>query len=324
MPRPIVDPRFPGRLRALRVGTGLSLRALAATVYLSKTYLSDFERGTRTPTREHASRLDAALSAGGALVALVNDPGPAGYAHTHPGSADLATVDQYAVALADARRLEDQVGAAPLLAVATNRLATVEMLARDARAPVRPPLISTAGQWAQFAAWVHLATGRYGRARRLLDRALAWASEVGDRELTATVLSFQGHAEWLDGGRAGPLIGLTEAALRDPTVYVGQRAYDRYQLGRGYALIGDRKGTVEALAAGADLVEETLAYTGPRPPWHYYRSRAFFDLEAAIVYGLRGDQCRAEELLQAGLAGLPEEMRAAEWAGMYRAAVSAP
>jgi transcriptional regulator with XRE-family HTH domain len=313
MPRPIVDPRFAGRLRQLRTERGLSLRQLAAAAYLSKTHLSDFERGTRTPTPGHVAALDAALSAGGALTALLADPGPA----------ELATADQYAAALSDARRLEDQVGAAPMLTTASNRLAAVEALARAAGPRTRSGLVMVTGQWAQFAGWVHLAAGRYGRGRRLLSRALECATEGGDRELVATVLSFLGHAEWLDGRRVTPLLGLTEAALRDPAIHVGQRAYDHYQLARGHALLGDRIATVETLAAAADLTEETLAYTGPRPPWHYYRTRPFFDLEAALVHGVAGDRCRAEELLAAGLAGLPAELATAKWVGMYRAAVSA-
>lgn len=128
-------------------------------------------------------------------------------------------------------------------------------------------------------------------------------------------------------GRGSPdtsaLIGLTRAALRDPTVYVGQRAYDMHQLARGHVLAGDDTAAVEALARGVDLVAETMEYAGPRPPWHYYRSRAFFDLAAGVVHALLGGVRshhvdEAVNLLGRGLAALSDDMRLADWTGMYR------
>lgn len=316
-----VDPRFGALLRQLRTGQGLSLRELARVSYFSKSYLHDFETGARTPTREHAARLDDALAASGVLVGMVNDDDPLGYAAAHPRSTDAAAVETLAVRLADARRLEDEVGAASMLPATGAQLAAVGDLMRNARAPVRPQLVGVAAQWAQFAGWLHLAVGRTRRAGAMFDRALECALEVDDREMVATVLSFKGHAAWL-AGDLGPMIGLTEAALRDHGVHVGQRAYDRYQLARGHAAAGAKQEAVEAVAAGADLAAETVGFVGPRPPWHYYRSQAFFDLEAGLVHQLRGDDSRAVELLQRGLAGLPAEMREAEWTGMYRTALA--
>src|SRR5262249_32696344 len=76
------------------------------------------------------------------------------------------------------------------------------------------------------------------------------------------------------------------------------------------------------LGEAGELAAATVEHRGPVRPWHYYRLPAFFDLEAGLVHRLLGrDQPRhnrrAVELLTAGLAGLPPEMRYAEWAGEY-------
>lgn len=316
--RVLVDPRFGARLRELRRARGMSLRELAAHTHFSKSHLHDFETGRRTPSLEHAARLDSTLRAGGTLAGLV-DTGPLAYAVEHPRRVDHDATEQLAEQLAAARVLEDEVGPVPLLPAAAARVDTLTDLARQARGDVRPQLVTLAGQWAQFAGWLHIATGRYHRAGLLLDRALEWAVETGDRDLVATVLSFKGHAAWL-AGVYGPLVGLTEAALRDPTIHVGQRAYDEYQLARGYAATGDRAAAAEHLASGVDLAAEAVEYTGPRPPWHYYRSAGFFDLEHGLVRALLGEHTQARELVDRGLAGLGD-MAGAEWTGMYRDAV---
>jgi transcriptional regulator with XRE-family HTH domain len=322
-PRTIVDPRFPARLRELRQARGLSLRDLAKLTYLGKSYLHDYETGRRAPSQERALHLDDALGAGGELAALVADgTGRLAYAVMHPRRADAAAVDELTTQLAAARVMEDAVGVAPMLPAVTGQLGIVGDLVRDARGAVRPRLVSVAAQWSQFGGWLNLAAGRRRRAGLLFDRALEWAVETGDRELTATVISFKGHAAWLSGD-VGALIGLTTAALRDPAVYIGQRAYDWYQLARGHTLAGERKAALESLAIGADLAAETIAHTGRRPPWQYYRSRAFFHLEEGLVRQLLGDGTRAAELLSNGLAGLPPEMRGAEWTAMYRSALKA-
>lgn len=321
--RTVVDPRFPCRLRQLMSQRGMSVRELASLTYLAKSLVGDYTTGRRPPSPKRARDLDKALGAGGELAALVREDDPLTYAARHPGRVDRAAVAQLADQLAIARTTEDEVGAAPMLSTAADHLTTVAELAREARAPVRPALVAVGAQWAQWAGWLDLAVGRYGRAGAHLDRALEWALEAGDQEMVATVLSFRGHRAWLMGD-LGSMVGLTEAALRDDQIHVGQRAYDRYQLARGHAGVGDRRPAVEALAVGADLADEAVAYTGPRPPWHYYRSTAFFDLEHGLVRAHLGERCRAEELVGAGLAGLPAEMRHAEWTAMYRAAVSAP
>ena len=69
--RRVVDPRFPRRMRELLDQRGMSLRALAAHTYYSKSYPGELVTGVKAPTADVARRVDEALGAGGKLVALV-------------------------------------------------------------------------------------------------------------------------------------------------------------------------------------------------------------------------------------------------------------
>lgn len=322
----MVDPLFPARLRELRQQRGLSLRDLAARTHHGKSYLCDLERGRRTPSADVAKRLDDALGAEGALMALVSGPDEwaerIGHSLTHPGRVDPAAVDALTGRLAQYRHLDDVAGSAAILPATMSQLSALEGLLRQAYGPHRPALVGIAAQWAQFTGWLNIARGRPDRANLMLDRALEWASEVGDEDLTATTISFKGHVAWTVR-EPGPLIGLTQAALRHKEIYVGQLAYDWHQLARGFSLVGDHRAVRESLAVGVDLADEAAEDDGRRPPWHYYRSRAFFDLEAGVVLEILGDHERAAELLAAGLAGLPEDMREAEWTVPYRESLAA-
>ncbi|MEU6665031.1 helix-turn-helix transcriptional regulator [Streptomyces sp. NPDC046727] len=72
MPQPSTD--FGEELRRRRLNAGLSLTALSAAVHYSKAHLSKVERGIKAPSRDLARLCDAALKAGGALIALVATP----------------------------------------------------------------------------------------------------------------------------------------------------------------------------------------------------------------------------------------------------------
>ena len=61
---------FGALLRRIRTERGLSLAALAASTHYNKGYLSRIENGQRAASAELAERLDAALAAGGVLLAL--------------------------------------------------------------------------------------------------------------------------------------------------------------------------------------------------------------------------------------------------------------
>lgn len=313
------DPRLASMIRRLRDARGWSLRRLGATVHVSHAHLHDIEHARKQPSPQLLQLLDDALGASGALLRLSSCRMQ--HVAARPATVDRATVDALAVVLAGLRRLEDAAGPAAALAGVDSQWPLITAITRDACGPIRRAAVDLAGQWAQFAGWLALASGDHRGAAAAWDQALDHATEVGDRDLIATVLSFRGHAAWLRG-ELGPAVGLTEAALRDPEIYVGQRAYDRYQLARALAATGDQRAARDALARGVDLAAEMEEHHGERPPWHYYRTPGFFDLEAALVWGQLGDQGQAEVALERGLAGLPPDQRQAEWLQQYLNAAS--
>ncbi|SEG85466.1 Helix-turn-helix domain-containing protein [Actinacidiphila yanglinensis] len=68
MPHP--PTHFGEALRQRRLDAGMSLTALSQLVHYSKAQLSKVERGIKTPSRDLARLCDAALDAGGSLIAL--------------------------------------------------------------------------------------------------------------------------------------------------------------------------------------------------------------------------------------------------------------
>jgi transcriptional regulator with XRE-family HTH domain len=322
----VVDPRFGAELRRHREQCGFTLRKLAQRVNCSHTYLWELETGRKRPGGADIARLlDDALGAGGQLAALVTehaaDADPevearVAYVAGRPARLDRAAVAALRTILAQQRRLDDAIGAAPLIAPTMTHIDMVRRALAEAHGDLRTALLDLAAQWVQFAAWLHMAAGRYADADALLDQACTWAVETGDYEMLATVLSYKGHRAWL-ARDVGDLIGLTEASLRDPRAYVGQRAYDYFQLARGYALAGDRAATDEALRIGVDLAAEALEYRGDPPPWHYYRTSAFYRLEHGLALQVGGRDGEAIEHLTAGLSELEPEARRAEWVGDY-------
>ncbi|MBM4792337.1 helix-turn-helix transcriptional regulator [Streptomyces sioyaensis] len=75
VPVPQPSLKFGEELRKRRLDAGLSLTALSSAVHYSKAQLSKVERGIKAPSRDLARLCDAALGAGGALIALVATSG---------------------------------------------------------------------------------------------------------------------------------------------------------------------------------------------------------------------------------------------------------
>jgi hypothetical protein len=66
---------------------------------------------------------------------------------------------------------------------------------------------------------------------------------------------------------------------------------------------------------------------GEAPPWLYYHSPAFFDLQRGIVLGYFASQPRYHDLalaaLEAGYAGLPPDEQQSEWGAGYLVHIAA-
>jgi transcriptional regulator with XRE-family HTH domain len=323
---PVHDPRFGAELRRLRDDSGLSLRDLGRRASCSPSYLSELEHGTRRPGADVARALDEALHARGRLAGLVTDTPYADddaltAAAANPRRIDRATINSMRLMLTGQRHLDDSIGSAPLVAPVTATLTTVTAMVTDATGPIRADLLDVAAQYAQFAGWLHTTGARWGLAKQWFGTALEWATEIGDRDMIATVMSYEGHVAWLTG-QPGPVIGLSRAARRDPGIYPGQLAYDAYQEARGLAVTGQVEAALSVLAEADDLSHVCAEWTGPVPDWQYYRAPWFFHLEKGLVYRFlaRHDHAYAQRAvgeLAAGIDGVPPEWSGAEWVAEY-------
>jgi transcriptional regulator with XRE-family HTH domain len=325
--RTVVDPRFRAILANLMMSRGVTQADLARRANLSKAHLSQLLSGTRNPSDQMARALDEALDADGQLADLVivgahpEDLDQIAAVAANPRRVGFTTLDSLARVLAGQRHLDDLMGSAALLGPTLAQMHLITAMAVEAVGPDRPGVLYEAGQWAQFCAWLHISVGRMPEARTWLGRSLEWAVELGDADLTATVLSYQAHASWLQL-RCGPAIGLAEAALRDERVYPGQRAYDAYQVARGYATIGDLREADRMAGLADELADQSNTFTDPVPPWQYYRAPWFWLLERGLValYAARHQPAKATDAvtdLTAGVDGMPDEWRGADWAAEY-------
>ncbi|MFD6567982.1 helix-turn-helix domain-containing protein [Micromonospora profundi] len=318
----IVDPRFPFELRRLRKARAISLRQLAAAVNHGKSLIHQLEAGLTKPTVDVAGRLDDVLAARGALSALVVDAPDGGdrlaYATAHPRRVDRAATEALTGLLAGYRRLEDAIGSGPITGPVRAHLDTVAGLLRDAPHEMRPRIVDVAGQWAQFAGWLSIARGEERAATLWNARALQWATEAGNTDLVATVLSFQGHQAELRHDLP-TMIELSRESRRDERVNTALRAYCAGQEARGLAMAGAATADVLAcLCEASDLSAE--AAEKPLSPWGYWYTPSFFAVQQGSVWRYLGAadsraNDRALELLTVGVAGVSEVASGAEWHG---------
>ncbi|MEV1157183.1 helix-turn-helix domain-containing protein [Micromonospora chokoriensis] len=318
----IVDPRFAGELRRLRLARGLSLRQLADAVNYGKSLIHQLEAGQTKPTLDVVARLDGVLDANGALAALVVDAPAMGdrlaYVTAHPRRIDRSVAEALAGLLAGYRRLEDAIGSGPIVGPVRAHLDTVAVLLRDAPHDLQPRIVDVAGQWAQFAGWLSIARGEERAATVWNARALQWATEAGNTDLIATVLSFQGHQAELRHDLPA-MIELSRESRRDQSVNAALRAYCAGQEARGLAMAGAASAEILArLSEASDLSAQ--AAEEPLSPWGYWYTPSFFAVQQGSVWRYLGAEDsrandRALALLTAGVAGVSEDAGGAEWHG---------
>lgn len=312
---------FGDRLRRLRHERGLSLRELARQAHHSKTVVWEWEAGIKIPNVDVAKAMDAILEAGGTLTAAAQFPaanGDAGrLAHVAaaPRTVDAASVDALAGVLANLRRLEDAIGARPLLAATAGPLRLAVSLADEARGPLRPRVVDLAGQWAQFAGWLRASAGQLGKARDWYARTLEHATEAGHHDLIATALSMRGNLAWM-ARKPGPVVGLSAAAAEradSPSV----KAMAVQQEARGYAVLGDGEQVQRLLDQAEVLVDQAAAAPEAEPPWIYFYSPGYLAMQRGLAYRLLDRPHDAITALTDGLAATGPDVRGSEFVAVY-------
>ena len=345
---------FSGELCRLLAERGMSQRELARRANYDCGFVNKLCRGTRPATPEVARRLDEVLDAGGALMALVNRrqvlAGAAAiagmpllgaldadaqerltWAQRHPPRIDPSAVDVLADLLAAQYRADDLFGSAVTLQPTMAHIAAVENILKQARGPVRPSIVDVAQQWAQFAAYQHRQIGAGAGDRARLAQALEWATEIGDRTMTATVLINRGEAALL-AGDAGTVTGLAQAARLDMAAAIGTRAHAADLEARGHAMAGDAAAAERCLGDAAELAAmlppSSRARTRwtcrhDRHPWLYWLSSTDMHCKRGVSFGYLAADPRYRDLavaeLEGGYAALPEEQRLTAWAAKYPA-----
>jgi tetratricopeptide (TPR) repeat protein len=312
MSRRSVDQSFSARARELLRQQDMSIRVLAARTFYAKSYVHDLVSGKKMPTGAAAKRIDDALCAGGALVALVR-PSP-----TKTVSSDeldalelLRRVEASDVSAETLTRLETVVDDLATAYATTppedltpqirQHLAYVARLI-DTRMTLdqRRRLLVTGGWLSLLAATVHIDLQQSVAAAARLKTADRMADHAGHDEIRAWC---QETLAWdvLTAGAYPQAVKLSQQAQaiapRGSSAFIQATA----QEGRAWARMGRRIETRDIL----DRIDRLVcSLPVPERPEHHYR----YDPNKAISYTATtlawvGDPA-AEEYARAAIAKL--------------------
>ncbi|MGH4018153.1 MAG: helix-turn-helix domain-containing protein [Pseudonocardiaceae bacterium] len=307
---------FADLLHTLRADAGLSLAGLGAAAHIARGYIHHLEHGRRWPSRTFAKALDRALDADGALLdawqagdhpAAMVDPDEFERferALANPRRVDSTVVGHLARVLAEQRRAEDTLGSRHLLPPVLAQLRVIGDLAREARGRVRVGVLEMAGQYEEFAGWMHQDAMDPAGALRHYDRAMEAAQEIGNHDMITSVLSLKSHLAW-SYGDAARAVGLAAAGQREPgATSDAVLALIAQQEARGHALDGDPDATERALDRSAALTYAAAEHPDDAPPWVYFNDPDRLGFQRGVAYIELGRQADAVPLLTSALDGL--------------------
>lgn len=223
-----------------------------------------------------------------------------------PRSVDDAVVDHLAGVLAQQRKAEDVIGPGRVLVPVLAEVELIERLAREARGSVRVRLVRLTAEYRQFAGWMGEDTDNHPAALQHYARAMDAAQEVGDTNMTTSVLSMKSHLAWSERDPARA-IGLAAAGRREPAkVSPGVLALITQQEARGHALDGDRDDVDRLLDITENLTTTAAENPDDEPPWVYFAAdpaRVLFQRGVAYVeLGRHGEAVELFEQARARLA----------------------
>ncbi|WP_454859631.1 helix-turn-helix domain-containing protein [Promicromonospora soli] len=331
MKRP-VDPRFGVELRSLREARAMSLRELSAVSHLSKSLLSLYENGSRSPSPENAAHLDKVLGAGGRLASLTLDPmlgdkvtpsdleraERVAHAERVPRALDDGAVDALGGVLAAHRRLDDTVPAEVLWPIASAHHQMLVRVAGEARGPHVPALHLVVAESLQFVGWLSAQRGQYETADRMYAQSADRAEELGAGGLASQSRRFRGSLAW-EQGRPMQMVAHYQHAAQTPGAGILHRIDAELRHAHGLALLDDRAGAVRALHAADDL---TTGADGAAPdPFAYWLTSSWLRFPLGLAHLELGRAQDAADNLRAGLAGLPDQQRETPWTAQYRSAL---
>lgn len=310
MPSPSVD-RFSQRMRELLDERAMSLRALAARTYYSKSYLGELATGRKKPSADAARRIDEALGAGGELVSLIEAVGPgepdefeALELARRIAASDLSgeTLDQLETIVDDLACGYATTPPEELLPRARRSLAYVGVLldARKTLAQHRRLLV--------IGGWLSLLTATLSidvRQRHAADAYLSAARQMAEHAEHAEIQAWCVETRAWDVLTRGDY--LLAATLSQQAQMLAPRASSAFiqataQEGRAWARMGRPAETLDALRRAAALVAPLAR--PDRPEHHYRYDPAKADSYTATTLAWAGDPA-AEDYARAVI----EQMR---------------
>lgn len=319
---------FGNELARLMLARGVGVRELARQVPCNPGHISNLKNGRARPSPELALALDRALAADGELVAAweaSRQPIPASplasiapdadlygritRAVDEPLRIDVPVVEWLEHTLAEHRRVEDSVGARPLLGLIRSQLATVADFTHSARGPLADRLVGLAAEYAQFMAWMCIDVHDHAAGLAWYDRAHDWAQEAGDANMAATTLSMKAHMAWSTGDPRRCVRMAQAARWYSRRVTPGVQGMAAQMEARGHALAGDAGPARSLLDQAQALIERAAGTPEDEPAWMYFYGEDWFALQRGMAELHLRNYGAAADLLTAGLETLPESYR---------------
>ncbi|MDK9498565.1 XRE family transcriptional regulator [Streptomyces katrae] len=259
----------------------------------------------RTPAaREDAVRRRSLLQGVLGIAPLLGPSGRDRLAHARRYD-DRALVGHLGSALDELARADGSAGPRQALPAATDLVAVIEQLAREASSSLRPDLLRVGARAAEFTAWLHRDAGAPAHVTVFFhDRAVEWATVTGDAPMHAYVLLRKAQAT--DRHDAARMLDLAHAAANGPWKLPPRaQAEALQQEARALALTGAPSDTV---ARTLDAAHHALGRAGRAEPASctgplcagYTLDRLM--AQSAISHREAGQPARAADLLRQHLA----------------------
>jgi transcriptional regulator with XRE-family HTH domain len=311
---------FGERMRALMNERSMSLRKLAKTINYDAGYLSKVANGHKPPSVPLAERLDHALGADGALIALartavcppsrtgsgpaqvLGELRPGGNRSVRTGSMGRQVGTGIAADLSarvHALRLADDVLAgADLLTPAFRELDGAVRVHRESTYTdaVGRDLLSMVGEFAQIAGWIASDAGQHNRAADTYRLGISAAREAEDETLQSNLIGSLAY-QTADVGDPSEAVALAEAAIEvaGPDAPARARALAWDRLAWAHTRAQDAQAAMRALdEAGAALGEHGGE---PEPGYVYWVDAGELQIMEARVFTELRRPLRAVPLL---------------------------
>jgi Helix-turn-helix domain len=251
------------RMRELRREKGWSLSHLAGLARTSAGQISNLEHGRRSPTSAVAAACDAALGAGGELVALASSNRPV--SRTDSGIDVEATLSAYRAVLDNLRAVGQASGPRPVLAVLAASAQTLRDIAVEINGAPAGAVWLLAARFAEYAGWMSQESGNHAAALSWTDQAVTWGGRGGDETIGAYALVRRAMISQ-HRGDARAAVEFAQRAAAHPAATPRIRAHAARREAHGHALLGDTNRCLLSLDRCADLLDEPADATvwGPQ------------------------------------------------------------